>query len=439
MKISSIINMSFNSMRASKMRTALTILGIVIGITSVIIVYSAGEGIRGLLYKQIETFGTDIIQTEVKVPTGKRGTSGNSQSAMALAQGVQITTLTVEDMEDVKKAPNIKNGYAAVMGQEQISYQNILKKSLIFGVSSSYLDIDKSKIDYGRFYTEAEDKSKALVVVLGSKMKDILFGDSDAIGKYVKIRKSKFNVVGVLKEKGSVMGLDFDSMVYVPTRTLQKRIMGIDNITYMVHQLYDLNLADEAAEEARLVIRQNHNIDSVLLKTIPGEVKVKVLGEGDTDTTNDDFRVVTMAESMDILDNVMGAVTLLLLAIVAISLIVGGVGIMNIMYVVVTERTAEIGLRKAVGAKYDDILKQFLIESVFITILGGIVGIILGVFLSYLISFGAKLYGLDWVFSVPLKAYFVSLGFSVFFGIVFGVYPAKKAAILNPIDALRVE
>lgn len=439
MNIASTIKISLHSMRASKMRTALTILGIVIGIASVIIVYSAGEGIRGLLYKQIETFGTDIIETEVKVPTGKKGASGDQQSAIALAEGVQITTLTIKDMEDVKKVSNVKNGYAAVMGQEQISYQDILKKTMIFGVSASYLDIDKSEIDYGRFYTEAEDKSQALVVVLGSKMKEKLFGDNDPIGKYVKIRKSKFQVIGVMTEKGAVMGLDYDSMIYVPVRTLQKRVMGIDNITYMVHQLKDLGLADETAEDARLVIRQNHDIASVLLKTVPGQVKIKVLGEGETDTSNDDFRVVTMAESMDVLNTVMGAVTLLLLAIVAISLVVGGVGIMNIMYVVVTERTAEIGLRKAVGAKYDDILKQFLIESVLITILGGIVGIILGLGLSYLISFGAKLYGLDWEFSVPLRAYFVSLGFSAFFGIVFGVYPARKAAKLNPIDALRVE
>ncbi len=414
MDLTSTIKISIKSILAHKVRTGLTVLGIVIGIASVMVVFSAGEGIKSLIFGQIESFGTDIIETEIKIPTGKRGTESETQSVAALVQGVQVTTLTIEDLEDVKKVSNIKNGYAALISQEQVSYGNELKKAIIFGVSASYIDIDKSQIDYGRFFSEAEDKGLAEVVVLGSKIKEKLFGEADPIDKYIKIRKEKFRVIGVMQEKGAVMQLDFDDFVYLPIRTLQKRIMGVDYAIYMVHQLDNLDLADETAEQARLVIRQNHNITSV-----PAENNFKKtimdMGQGETDTTKDDFRVVTMAESMEVLSVVMGAVTLLLLAIVAISLIVGGVGVMNVMYVIVQERTAEIGLRKAVGASFNNIMMQFLVESILITVIGGILGITLGIIISLLITFGAKSFGLDWKFIIPLKSFITALIFSLVF------------------------
>jgi len=436
----SIIKISLRSIKANKLRTGLTVLGIVIGIASVIIVYSAGEGISGLVYKQVESFGgTDLIETEVKNPTGKKGMSAEMQGAVAMAQGAQITTLNLDDYEDVKKLLNIKNGYAVIIGQEQVNYADQLKKALIYGATASLLDIDKTEIDYGRYFSEAEDKANTPVAVLGSKIKDKLFGDSDPIDKYIKIRKTKFRVIGVAKERGAVMTFDYDNMVYAPIRTLQKKVLGIDHIMFMMHQLKDPSLADETAEEARLIIRDNHDIASKPLEFKPGEPKIKVMGEGMTDTSDDDFRVVTMKESVDILGTVTGAITLMLLAIVAISLVVGGVGVMNIMYVIITERTAEIGLRKAVGAKYSDIMFQFLIESVIITLIGGVAGVLAGVAASFLISIGANYYGLDWNFLVPLKAYYVSLAFAVIFGLGFGIYPARKAARLDPIEALRQE
>jgi len=440
MSFFSIIKISLHSIKANKTRTGLTVLGIVIGIASVIIVYSAGEGISGLVYAQVESFGgTDLIQTEVKAPTGKKGLAAEQQSAIAIAQGAQITTLTLKDMIDVAKLPNVKNAYAAIIGQEQVNYADQSKKTFIFGTTASIIDIDKTEIDYGRYFSDAEDKSEAPVAVLGYKMKDKLFGDSDPLGKYVKIRKVKFLVIGVAKERGAVMTLDYDNFVYVPIRTLQKRILGIDHVMFMMHQLKNPDLADQTAEEARLVIRENHNLTSTPLEFKPGEPIIKNIGEGMTDVSKDDFRVVTMKESLGVLDTVTGAITLMLLAIVAISLVVGGVGVMNIMYVIITERTAEIGLRKAVGARFNDIMFQFLIESLIITLIGAAVGVLAGVGVSYLISLGANYYGLDWRFLVPLKAYYVSLAFAIVFGLGFGIYPARKAARLDPIEALRQE
>lgn len=416
--ITNSLRIALKVMRANKVRTALTVLGIVIGITSIIVVYSAGEGIKGLLVDQVESFGTNIIQTEIKVPTGKKGASGETQSATAIAQGVQVTSMNHEDLEDVKALSNISDGYGAIITQEPISYGPELRKAMIMGVSASFIDIDKSEIDYGRFFSEEEDKSLAPVVILGQEMKEELFGASDPIGRYVSFHRSKFQVIGVMKSRGAIMGMDFDSYVYVPIRTLQKKIMGTDHFLYMIHELIDPSLAKDTALQIEDILRRNHNI---------------------SDPIRDDFRVSTMDDMMEILNTVTAAITYLLLAIVIISLIVGGVGILNIMYVIVSERTAEIGLRKAVGANFNDIMFQFLLESVLITLLGAVIGIVLGILISLLVYAGANYAGLPWELSIPAKAFIVAISFSLFFGIFFGVYPARKAAKMDPIEALRKE
>ncbi|KKR19966.1 MAG: hypothetical protein UT48_C0025G0008 [Parcubacteria group bacterium GW2011_GWE2_39_37] len=406
-------------MRSNKVRTALTGLGIVIGISAVIIVFSAGEGIRSLVLGQVESFGSNFISIETKVPSTKSGAGGESQSGAAMAQGVQVTTLKLEDMDDINKLPNVTISYAGLQGQDQASYGSEIKKVLLFGVSATFPQIDNGEIDNGRFFTEDEDKSISQVVVLGSKIKDKLFGDADPIGKYITLHRSKYRVVGVMKPRGSSGIISLDDFVYLPVQTLQKKIMGIDHILSIVAQLKDTSLEDETAEDIKYVLRHNHDI---------------------TNPDKDDFRVTTMEEIMSTLDTITGALTLLLLAIVAISLIVGGVGILNIMYVAVTERTAEIGLRKAVGAKYKDIMLQFLVESTILTLLGGISGIIIGSAISGLIAFAANnILGISWDFIIPLRAFVVAIVFSLVFGIFFGVYPARKAAKLDPIEALRSE
>lgn len=406
-------------MKANKGRTALTLLGLVIGIMTVIIVYAAGEGVRGLVLGQIESFGTDTIYTEIKVPSNKTGTAGDNDSNNAIASGVQVTTLTNDDMEALNKLPNIERGYAAMLSQEQVSYANELRRAFILGAGADYINIDAgSTIESGRFFSDSEDKSLAEVAVIGQGMKEKLFGDSDPIGKTIKLRNERFTIIGVMAPRGAVMFMSFDDYIYVPIRTLQKKLMGIDYVSYMVHQLADVRASEATADDIRYTLRQRHEI---------------------TDPVKDDFRVTTMVESLSTLDTITNALTFLLLGIVAISLVVGGVGIMNIMYVAVTERTMEIGLRKAVGASYKDILRQFLIESILITLLGGIIGSALGTLIAFLISLAASALGFDWHFAIPVQAYIVAVVFSLVCGVVFGVTPARSAAKLDPIEALRTE
>lgn len=429
MKFSDHAKIALKALGVNKLRTFLTVLGIVIGIAAIIVVFSAGDGIKQLILGEIEAFGTDIIETEIKVPSSHKGAEAEQQSAMNLAMGVQITTLDLKDKDDIEKLPNVSQGYAAILNQHQVSYGNELRKAYLFGTNESYIDIDKSEIREGRFFTEEENNSLKKVAVLGPEIKEKLFGDSDPISKSIRIGKSKYTVIGVMEERGSVAMINFDEYIYLPIKTLQKRIMGIDHVIYMVHKLRDSSQADLTAARARDILRRNHNIAD------PGGDKL-----AKSEIGQDDFRVVTMQEMMEMMDVITISLTALLLAIVAISLIVGGVGVMNIMYVVVTERKKEIGLRKAVGARFYDIMAQFLMESVVITLMGGIIGICLGAGVSYaLFRFGTQAYGLNWNFTIPAEGYITAVIFSVVFGVIFGIFPAKKAARMDPITALREE
>lgn len=419
-------NIAIKSILSNKIRASLTMIGVIIGIASIMIVFSAGAGIEKLILSQIESFGTNIIQTEIKVPTNKKGMTAEQSSTASIVSGTQITTLNTKDMEDIIDLPNISNGYSAIMSQKQVNYKNKRQKSFLFGTSASFIKIDKSEIENGRFFSTHENNSLSKVAVIGSNVKEELFGQSDAVGKMITIGNSKFEVIGIIKERGAVFTMNFDDYVYIPLKTLQKKIMGIDYAMYMVHQIKNIGKSAKTADKMRHILRSNHNISPEY------NSKTKTY-----ETNRDDFRVSTMDEMMDMLGTVTDALTILLLAIVSISLIVGGVGIMNIMYVTVNERTMEIGLRKAVGAKKGNILLQFLIESIIITTIGGIIGVLFGIGASYLISIGANSYGLDWHFIVPIKSYLIALIFSIIFGILFGLYPAKRAADLDPIVALK--
>lgn len=409
------VKIAIRALKINKGRSLLTILGIVIGIAAVLVVMSAGNSIQKFIFAEMDSFGSDLVQTETKVPSTKHASSAN---ATAMTQGVVITSLKLTDKEAILKLPNIKQNYAAYIGQEILSWDNKVKSSMVMAASPEMLDIDALDIDTGRFYTKEEDDSLDRVVVLGSKMKEKLFGQSDAIGQNIKIRKTNFKVIGVTKSAGGSLFFDRDQIAYIPIQTGQKLLWGIDHVSMIASQMEDPNKDAETVADITALLRERHDI---------------------TDPDKDDFAVASMDDAKDLINNIFGGVQLLLIALAGISLVVGGVGIMNIMYVSVSERTFEIGLRKALGAKYKDIMQQFLTEAVVVTFLGGLVGVIVGVMLNYVVFILASSKGFTWELSLPFSALFTSLSFAVVLGIVFGLFPAKKAAMLEPINALRQE
>lgn len=406
-----IVKMSIRTLRINKIRTLLTVLGVIIGISSVMIIVSAGDSMKKLVNGQLDSFGSSLIQTETRVPEQSGGVSSQ-------ANGVVITTMTLDDRDAVNRLPNIARSYGHVMAQDLLAWEGNIKKTIIFGVSPEYVEMGSAKVAEGRFYTKEEDDNMARVIVLGSKVKEQLFGNSSALGQNIKINKMNFKVVGVMESQGTVLFFDYDTLAYIPLQTTQKLLLGINYIQSISAEMIDIEKGDDTKEEISALLRERHDID---------------------DPKRDDFEVSTMADAMDMLNTIIGGVTLLLIALAMVSLIVGGVGIMNIMYATVAERTFEIGLRKAVGSTKKNILRQFLTEAVIITILGGLGGVIVGVSVTYLIYIIANAYGFAWPFSISYVGITISLVFATLVGLIFGSYPAKKAAELDPITALRRE
>lgn len=407
------LRQAFKALLANKARTLLTTLGIMIGIATVILVLSAGAGFRNLINEEVATTGTNTLYIQTKIPSGNKARA----SSDSVGSGVVISTLNQRDLDSIERLPNVVNSYGVVIGQAVASYRSNQKSAVYFGASASRFEIDKSTLRSGRFYTSAEDSSGAQVVILGSKIASDLFKQDEPLGKTVRIGSLNFLVIGVY-DPSSGLGGGNDDYLFIPLNTAQKKMLGINYLLQAVVQIKDLKLSDLTATEISSTIRRNHGI---------------------IDSAKDDFQVTTQAQVLDIFNTIFNGVTILLIAIAAISLIVGGVGIMNIMYVVVTERTAEIGLRKALGAKNFNILQEFLIESILVTLLGGAIGILFGAFLSWLVTLVAIQSGLAWTFSVPVYAIAIGFGVSAIIGIGFGVLPALNAAKLDPIEALRHE
>jgi len=407
---------SIKSLRTNPGRTILTMLGIVIGIGTVILVLSAGAGFRSLINSQVDTLGSNTLFIQTRVPQTTKNRAANSSGPGGSFSGVVISSFKQRDLDDIKKIGNVSGAYGIVTGLAPASYRDNKKSIIYYGSSAERFSIDKSKLASGRFYTESEDTGGAQVVVLGANVAKDLFAQDDPIGKLFRIGTLNFQVVGVYAAQGALSGND--DLVYMPLDTAQKKMLGIDYLTIGVIQLKDINLVESTSENIKILMRQNHNI---------------------TDPNKDDFIVQSQAQALDTFNTIFNGITYLLVAIAAISLLVGGVGIMNIMYVVVTERTAEIGLKKALGARESDILREFLIEAVLVTIFGGIIGIALGSFLGFLVSLVAKGASLEWTFSVPLYAIILGFGVSAIIGISFGVFPARSAAKMDPIEALRYE
>jgi putative ABC transport system permease protein len=410
------IKLAFSNLRGNVGRTVLTLVGVVIGITSVIVITASGQGVKSYILGQISSFGTDVIQIETKVPnTGKN----SAENAGGQAMGIQITTLKIDDADAIKKLPNVAEDYAGTINQQIVSFRENNKTALIFGASASVPIVDPGvKVAEGSFYTEADDKSLAQVIVIGPDIKSALFGSGDAIGQEVKMNGQNYKVVGVLEKRGTITFFNFDEIIYIPVRTLQKKILGVDYIRTITVKVDDTNLMDATIADITDLVRRQHSI---------------------TDSSKDDFSVTSIKEAQDTIASVFATINILLLALTSISLVVGGVGIMNVMYVAVVERTFEIGLRKAVGAGSGDILKQFLFEAIFITLAGGVVGIILGFLLSFVFSYVFQLLGYGIKFQITWQALALAVGFSVAVGIIFGYYPARRASQLSPMEALRKE
>ena len=407
------IKSAFASLMSQKSRTVLTIIAVAIGIASLIIMIAAGNGLKSMVLQELEAYGSDAINIEIRVP-GK----GGAGSSTSFAAGTIITTFKNKDVEEIKKADNIELLYTYITGQEVVKYQGEAKSAIIFGYGANAPLIEKIPIASGRFYSVDEEDSLSSVIVLGSQIKDNLFGDDEAVDKTVYVKGKPFKVVGVLKERGATFGMNMDSIVYIPTLTMQKKLLGTDYIMGLSAKVKDVNKINQTKDDLISLMREMHDISN------PDE---------------DDFEVMTMADAQTMVGTVLSAITMLLAVIAAVSLVVGGVGITNIMYVSVIERTFEIGLRMAVGAKKKDILWQFLLEASILTFLGGLFGVIVGAGISFLIYYVAISFGINWSYAVSPLSIVLSLLFSALIGMFFGVYPAQKAANMDPIDALRQE
>ncbi len=418
MKISYSLKTAIIGLKTNKIRSFLTMLGIIIGVTAVVAMMSLGDGAQNLIVGQIMSMGSNNIFVEPGSFDPKKMSMMES-----MVEQMEIKTLKISDAEAIEKLPSVELAAPMVMGTGRVIYKDTDKKITFFGTSESALSIEDQDVIAGRPMIREDIRGQARVALLGFKIKEDLFGDEDPIGKTIRIRKTNFKVIGVLEELGSQMFINLDEYVYVPITTAQKLLLGIDHINNIIARVKNEEEIEETVEEIRLLLRERHSIYNP---------------EGDL--AKDDFRVMSQVEAIEMLTSITGIFTLFVSGIAAIALIVGGIGIMNIMLVSVSERTIEIGLRKAVGAKRKDILFQFLLEAIGLTIIGGIIGIILGIIFSFIggIAIGRML-GMVWKFSISLRAVALGFGVSTITGLVFGIYPARKAARLSPIEALRYE
>lgn len=405
---------AFAGLLQAKVRTILTMLGIVIGIGSVIILMSVGASAQDLLLAQVRGVGSNLVFV---LPGGS---GGSKMAAPASIQGIVIKTLVHQDKEALQRESSIKRVTAEVRGQARVIFENNDTTVMYEGVDADFFGIRNFKVTQGRVFTNEDIAGMNRVAVVGSTLAETLFGQLESVGKTIRVRDMSFRVVGVLEEKGiGPFGADQDKALLLPLSVAQKQMLGVDYYNFLTIEGDANYQPDFVKGRVMAVLRQNHRI---------------------TNPDKDDFTVRTQEDSLELMGNVTSIMTVFLTAIASISLIVGGIGIMNIMLVSVIERTREIGLRKAVGADSRDILQQFLFEAIMLTLVGGVIGIIFGatiVFLIYLVLI--RVLETGWTFLLPAQAVLLSVGVSILTGLVFGIYPARQAARKSPIESLRYE
>jgi putative ABC transport system permease protein len=405
MRKSTLLKVATQSILKNKLRTFLTMLGIVIGVAAVIVMVAVGYGAQTSIAKQIGALGTNMIM----IMPGASASGGVNQGAAT------FNRLTPADAEKLSRESLLLSGISPVVfTQAQAISQQGNWRTRINGVSTDYQTIRDWAVGSGTFFTEADVRSARKVALLGTTVAKNLFPDRDAVGQQLQIRDVPFTVLGVLASKGqNAGGMDADDIILVPYTTAQNRLSGRARVGQIIASAYSPQDIPAAQAEIRGILRESHK-----------------LGDGD----DDDFTIRNQDELAAAASSTTKVMTLLLAAIASISLLVGGIGIMNIMLVSVTERTREIGIRMAIGARGSDVLTQFLVESVAISMLGGLVGVALGLG-------GAALLGhlTGWSTVTPPQAIVVAVGFSAAVGVFFGFYPARQAASLNPIQALRYE
>jgi putative ABC transport system permease protein len=394
----SIIKLAFDSLLINKLRSFLAMLGIIIGVGSVIAMISIGQGARKYILDEVNAMGSNLLMIRPGSANSGGGVVAGSRRSLKMTDAQAIMN-KINDVQEV--SPFVSGSY-------QIKYFEKNTNSEVTGIASTYFSINNEKIEKGRFFDEQESEGMARIAIVKTEVVKELFEDIDPIDETIKVNGMSFKIIGTVKSKG-----DNDKDIYIPYKLAMKQVVGVDFLRGIDIKTSEKSNIDEVQSQVERLLRRRHKI---------------------IDDKPDDFRIFNQAQILEQASSFTIIFTALLGGIAGISLLVGGIGIMNIMLVTVTERTREIGIRKAIGAKKDHILKQFLIESVVLTTLGGLMGIVFGYSVSKIIGMFTPFPPL-----VTISSVIISIGFSMAVGIFFGYYPARNAAKLDPIEALRYE